>query len=49
MGNNIRVLMAMSGGIDSSLAAILLKEQGYDVVGLTFKNRRLSGYFIHKE
>lgn len=32
-----RVLMAMSGGIDSSVAAILLHEQGYEVVGLTMK------------
>ena len=27
----------MSGGIDSSLAAVLLKEQGYDIVGITIK------------
>ncbi|MFN5356487.1 MAG: tRNA 2-thiouridine(34) synthase MnmA [Bacteroidota bacterium] len=32
-----RVLMAMSGGIDSSVAAILLHEQGYEVVGITMK------------
>lgn len=31
-----RVLLGMSGGIDSSVAAILLQEQGYDVVGITF-------------
>ncbi len=32
-----RVLVAMSGGIDSSLAAVLLHEQGYEVIGMTMK------------
>jgi tRNA-uridine 2-sulfurtransferase len=37
MSKNGRVLVAMSGGIDSSVTAALLHEQGYEVVGITMK------------
>ncbi len=37
MSKHGRILVAMSGGIDSSVAAVMLHEQGYEVIGMTMK------------
>ncbi|WP_291859526.1 tRNA 2-thiouridine(34) synthase MnmA, partial [Marinilabilia sp.] len=38
---NNRVILGMSGGLDSTMSALLLKQQGYQVIGLTLKTWHL--------
>ena len=44
-----RVLVGMSGGIDSSAVCLLLQEQGYEVVGVTMRVWDLPGQFSSEE
>ena len=43
MEKNKRVLLGMSGGTDSSVAAMLLLEAGYEVTGVTFRFYEFNG------
>ncbi len=44
-----KIIIAMSGGIDSSVAAALLKKAGFDVVGVFMRFWAESGSNIKKE
>ncbi|MFO8068284.1 MAG: tRNA 2-thiouridine(34) synthase MnmA [Bacteroidales bacterium] len=46
---NKRVLMAMSGGLDSSVAALMLHNEGYEVIGITMKTWEYSQSCSAKE
>ncbi len=46
---DITVVVAMSGGVDSSVAAVILKEQGYNLIGITIKTYNYEDIGVQNE
>lgn len=46
---NITIVVAMSGGVDSSVAAAILKEQGYNLIGITIKTYNYEDVGVRNE
>ena len=46
MSKHGKVLVAMSGGIDSTVTAMMLHQQGYEVIGITMKTWDYANNFL---